>query len=90
MLSIRTATRFRKSYKKILKSGSFDRVKLEKVVDILSHEDKLPVNYKDHSLTGDMAGSRECHIEYNLLLIYKIEGENLLLADIGSHPELFG
>jgi mRNA interferase YafQ len=90
MLYIRTAARFRKSYKKILKSGSFDRTELEKVVEILSHEEKLPVNYKDHPLTGDMAGSRECHIEYNLLLIYRIEDENLILGNIGSHPELFG
>ena len=90
MLSVRIAVKFRKSLKKLLKSGSFDRKKLEKIIDTLLRGEKLTQNYQDHLLTGDMADYRECHIEFNLLLIYKIEDNNLVLVNIGSHPEMFG
>lgn len=83
-------SRFRKSLKKVSRSGSFDRIGLKKVVEILSSEKKLDKNYKDHSLSGDMICHRECHIEFDLLLIYRIEGDNLVLVNIGSHPDLFG
>lgn len=90
MLSIRTASRFKKALKKISKSGSFERVKLEQIIQTLSQEEKLDRSYQDHSLTGKMAEYRECHIEFDLLLIYKIEGGSLVLVNIGSHPDLFG
>jgi mRNA interferase YafQ len=60
------------------------------VVGLLSCEEKLNRKYQDHSLTGDMSGYRECHLEFDLLLIYKIEDANLVLVNIGNHPELFG
>ncbi|MFZ2167758.1 MAG: type II toxin-antitoxin system YafQ family toxin [Minisyncoccia bacterium] len=90
MLSIRTATKFRKSLKKLLKSGSFESKKLEEVVDLLSCEEKLDKNHKDHSLTGDMSDYRECHLEFDLLLIYKTEDDCLVLVNIGTHSDLFG
>lgn len=90
MLSIRTVARFRKSLKKISKSGSFDQEKLEDIIQTLSHEEKLDRSYQDHSLTGAMSAYRECHIEFDLLLIYKLERGILVLVNIGSHPDLFG
>ncbi|MBI4065628.1 type II toxin-antitoxin system YafQ family toxin [Candidatus Kaiserbacteria bacterium] len=90
MLSVRTAARFRKSLKKISRSGSFDKIRLEKIIDTLSHEEKLDRDCQDHALTADMSGYRECHLEFDLLLIYKVEDNNLVLVNIGSHPELFG
>lgn len=90
MLSIRTASRFKKSLKRISKSGSFDQIKLEQIIQALSQEEKLDQNYQDHSLTGKMVEYRECHIEFDLLLIYKIESCSLVLVNIGSHPDLFG
>ncbi|MFH1178189.1 MAG: type II toxin-antitoxin system YafQ family toxin [bacterium] len=90
MLSVRMTSRFRKSLKKVSGSGSFNRRGLKKVVETLSSEKKLDKNYKDHSLSGDMVYHRECHIEFDLLLIYRIEEDNLVLVNIGSHPELFG
>jgi len=90
MLSIQPTARFRKSLKKVSKSGSFEPATFNKIINALSCGEELPKNYKDHSLTGDMAGSRECHIEFNLLLIYRVEGGSLILANIGTHPELFG
>ena len=90
MLLVRTAARFRKSLKKISRSGSFDKMRLEKIINALSHEEKLGRDCQDHALTADMSGYRECHLEFNLLLIYKVEDDNLVLVNIGSHPELFG
>lgn len=90
MLSVRITVRFRKSLKRVSKSGSFDRMKLEKLVLMLSRGEKLGRNYRDHSLVGEMALYRECHIAFDLLLIYTIEADSLVLVNIGSHSELFG
>ena len=62
------------------------------VVSLLSASDKpLPAKYKDHKLSGDLAGYRECHIENDWLLIYKKEKDKLilLLTQTGSHSDLF-
>lgn len=90
MLSVRTASRFKKSLKRLSKSGSFDQKKLGGIIDTLSCGEKLDRTLKDHSLTSGMADYRECHVEFDLLLIYKIECGNLVLVNIGSHPDLFG
>jgi len=65
--------------------------KIEQTIDILANGQKLPLSYKDHSLNGELSKYRECHIKGDLLLIYKIEKENLILVlvDIGSHSQLF-
>lgn len=61
------------------------------VIDLLCSGNALPVKYRDHSLTGEYSGYRECHIRPDLLLIYKIEKKQivLVLVDIGSHPQFF-
>ena len=64
---------FRKSYKKLRRSGKFPREEVEKVVAILVRGENLQHKYQDHGLTGKMEGYRECHIRPDLLLIYKIE-----------------
>ena len=82
---------FKKDFKKLSKSGSFNNVRLGKVVDTLSEGRVLDRSYKDHELTGNLKGFRECHIENDLLLIYQKE-ENMLilvLIRIGSHSALF-
>lgn len=83
---------FKKSYKKLRRSGKFSRQNLETVVTILSKGQKLPEKYKDHGLMGSMEGYRECHIKPDLLLIYQIKKDILVLVliNVGSHSELFG
>jgi mRNA interferase YafQ len=51
----------------------------------------LPSNYKDHSLRGEYVELRECHIRADVLLVYKVEKDKmiLILAEIGSHSYLF-
>ena len=86
---IRT-TRFRKELKKMLKRGA-DIAKLETVVTILASGEPLPPQYHDHALTGDMAGTRDCHITPDWLLIYRINGNvlTLTLTRTGTHADLF-
>lgn len=61
------------------------------VVAILLVDHLLPEGNRDHALSGDWAGYRECHIKPDLLLIYrKPDPDTLRLARLGSHSELFG
>ena len=50
----------------------------------------LPAKYKDHPLSGDWQGFRDCHIKNDLLLIYRISGDILELARLNTHAEIFG
>ena len=61
------------------------------VVALLMSDQVLPGNIRDHALSGDWVGYRECHIKPDLLLIYrKPDAGTLRLARLGSHSELFG
>ena len=55
----------------------------------LQHDLPLPEKYKDHPLTGDWRGYRDCHIKNDLVLIYKIEDDLIKLARVNSHSEVF-
>ena len=72
-------SRFKKSLKKMLKRGK-DRTKIRTVVAMLAKGESLPPKYKDHPLIGDYAGSRDCHIENDWVLIYKIIDNILVLT----------
>jgi mRNA interferase YafQ len=83
--------KFQKSLKKVVESGYLkNREDAEKVVCLLKEGKKLPQKYKDHQLKGELKDYRECHIKGDLLLVYKIiENELVLvLVNIGSHSEL--
>jgi mRNA interferase YafQ len=90
MLKINYHTSFKKDIKKIKKRG-LDISKLEKVIEMLANEEILQAEYKDHSLHGKYQGYRECHIEPDWLLVYKIENDilTLTLAYTGTHSDLF-
>ncbi|MCQ2173466.1 MAG: type II toxin-antitoxin system YafQ family toxin [Bacteroidales bacterium] len=73
----------------MLKRGK-DIKKLTNVVLKLANGEQLPPQYKDHPLSGDLAGLRDCHIENDWVLLYEIK-DNLLilsLADTGTHSDL--
>lgn len=80
----------RRSAKLMQKRGK-DMRKLEKVIEIIASGKMLPEKYLDHPLSGNYKGYRECHIEPDWLLIYKIEDETLtlILLRTGSHSDLF-
>ncbi len=90
MLDIRYSSKFKKDYKTIIKRG-YNPQLLQDVLDILCNEQTLPEKYKDHWLTGNYQGYRECHITPDWLLIYKIEQDilTLTLTRTGTHSDLF-
>lgn len=90
MLKIRYHGRFKKDYKTLIKRG-YNIKLLEQIIEMLAKEQPLPIKNRDHNLTGDYIGFRECHITPDWLLIYKIEKEELILTLMrtGTHSDLF-
>ncbi len=83
---------FENSFKqdiKRLKKRSKDMEKLKAVIDKLLEGEELDLKYKDHALTGNWNDYRDCHIEPDWLLIYKITETELFLVRCGSHSDLF-
>lgn len=90
MLDIVLSSRFKKDLKQAGKRGC-NLGLLKEVVDTLAGMQPLPEKYHDHELSGEYAHFRECHIQPDWLLIYRIEeGELMLfLFRTGSHSDLF-
>ena len=88
--SIIFTTNFKKDYKLALKRG-YSADDMQKVIELLANDIVLPPKYKDHALTGNYNGYRECHIKPDWLLIYKKDEEALVLylTRTGSHSDLF-
>jgi len=63
--------------------------KLKEVIRALVAQESLDICYKDHVLTGNYSGRRECHIEPNWLLIYKLEEARIIFERTGTHSDLF-
>jgi mRNA interferase YafQ len=56
---------------------------------LLAEGSALPLRYKDHPLTGEWKHHRDCHLEPDWLLIYKIHGDDVYLVRTGTHSDLF-
>ena len=87
---IRPTSRFQRDLKRAAKRGYHTEL-LTAVIKKLADGVPLEQRYRDHALTGDYAGSRECHITPDWLLIYEIDGDTLLLYLVrtGTHSDLF-
>ena len=87
---IEMSSRFKKDYKLAKKRG-YNMSLQKEVIEILASGEELPEKYSDHPLSGDYKGSRECHIEPDWLLIYRIEKDLLVLGltRTGTHSDLF-
>lgn len=90
MLDLYFTARFKKDYKQMVKRGC-KRELFTEVVELLRRQLPLPEKNRDHSLSGDYAGYRECHLSPDWLLIYKVENFDLILvlARTGTHSDLF-
>lgn len=87
---VKYTSQFKKDLK-LAKKQNRDLDKLFDVINILADGGTLDARYRDHDLSGDYKGTRECHIEPDWLLIYEIR-ENvlvLMLYRLGTHSELF-
>ena len=88
--TVKPTAQFRKDYKRAVKRGLKIEL-LEEVVEMLAMGKTLPEKNRDHALSGDWAGHRECHIQPDWLLIYLIENDVLVLtlSRTGTHGDLF-
>ncbi|MBS5646614.1 MAG: type II toxin-antitoxin system YafQ family toxin [Lachnospiraceae bacterium] len=89
--TVKTTNQLKKDFKLAMKRGlNIDL--LETVIATLALGEPLPDKNKDHALTENWIGHRECHILPDWLLIYRIEEEVLILtlARSGTHSDLFG
>lgn len=89
-LTVRQTGRFRRELKKARKQGK-EMTAMDNVISLLQNCQPLPPKYKDHALTGNWEGYRECHLSPDWLLIYLIENDILVLTltRTGSHAEIF-
>lgn len=90
MYAVRPSTRFQKDLKRIQKRG-YDLALLTNVIKKLAAGEELPPKNRDHQLVGDYGGCRECHIAPDWLLVYEINGTELILylTRTGTHSDLF-
>ncbi len=88
---VKVTTQFKKDYKLAMKRG-LKITLLETIISMLARGEVLPEKNRDHALTGDWVGYRECHILPDWLLVYRIDGDVLVLtlARTGTHSDLFG
>lgn len=88
MLEVVYSSRFKRDLRQCAKR-QLDLTKLQTVIDTLRAPATLPAQNRDHDLTGNYSGFRECHVSPDWLLIYRVDGNALLLARTGSHSDLF-
>ena len=90
MYDVVASSRFKKDLKLAIKRG-LDISLLNEVVTTLQKGESLPAKNKDHALTGNYTGCRECHIQPDWLLVYQIYEDQLILflARTGTHSDLF-
>ena len=84
------SNQFRKDLRLAQKRG-YDINKIKEVLVLLANGEPLEAKHRDHSLTGNYSGYRECHIQPDWLLIYQIDNDRLilLLSRTGTHSDLF-
>jgi len=88
MLKLDFTTNFKKDLI-LAKKRNLDISSLNEVVGTLLQEIPLGEKYRDHKLSGDYIGHRECHIKPDWLLIYYVGNNTLVLTRTGTHSDLF-
>lgn len=91
MLDVVLSNQFKKDLKLAKKRG-YNLELMNNIVDMLARQETLPAKHRDHELSGNYAGFRECHhIQPDWLLVYRVEEEELFLflSRTGTHADLF-
>ncbi|MBK1619349.1 type II toxin-antitoxin system mRNA interferase toxin, RelE/StbE family [Lamprobacter modestohalophilus] len=89
MRSPRYTKRFQKDVERSKRRGQ-ETSKLKHVIELIVSEAPLPPRLRDHALVGNYVGRRECHIEPDWLLIYKLDDDKVVIFErTGSHSDLF-
>lgn len=93
MRTIERSSAFRRDYRRVKGTPRYSKkldLLISTVLTSLLEDQALPDNYRDHALSGDWKGYRECHLKPDLLLIYrKLDQHTVRLARLGSHNKLF-
>ncbi len=80
----------KKSFRKLLLNG-FDARILEVALEWIKANKTPPIDrYKDHPLSGNLKGWWDLHLKSDLILVYRVEGDDIYLLDIGTHNQVFG
>ena len=87
--TIKYTSQFKKDYK-LAKRRGLNLSLLKKIISQLANGVQLDEKYRDHDLSGDWKGHRECHIQPDWLLVYRIEDDvlTLTLSRTGTHSDL--
>ena len=88
MLDVRYSTKFKKDFR-ICVRRRYKYGNLQQAIDILRIPDTLPPKNADHNFSGNYTGYRECYVSPDWLLIYRQDGNELLLYRTGTHIDLF-
>lgn len=93
MRYIESSGAFRKQLKLMIRRGK-DEAEIKTVIVLLANDEQLPPKYRDHALTGNFTGFRDCHIQPDWLLIYQKQNSEdgrgiLRLEATGTHSDLF-
>ena len=81
-------TQFERDLRLLQRRGK-DIAKLRQVLMALINEESLPERYRDHPLKGNFSDRRECHVEPDWLLIYKLNNAEIIFERTGTHSDLF-
>ena len=87
-MNVAQTKQFKKDVKRMRKRGK-DLEKIKAVIDLLVAGEPLPPKNRDHKLGGNWIGRRDCHVEPDWILIYKLTEDELLLERTGTHADLF-
>jgi len=82
------SSQFKRDVKRLERRGK-NLGSLRIVLGLLVEGKPLPAEYKDHPLRGEFAGSRDCHVEPDWVLIYTIDGNDVRFERTGTHSDLF-
>jgi len=88
MLKLVTTNQFEKDFRRMMRRGK-DKEKILQVMQKLLNEERLQPAHRDHKLKGQLTGRRECHIEFDWLLIYIKEHDRIIFERTGAHSDLF-
>ena len=88
MFEVVFTTKFKKDYKIAKKRGK-DIKQLQELINLIAAGKPIPDKHRDHVLIGNYANRRECHINPDWLLIYKIIDNQVIFERTGSHSDLF-
>lgn len=91
MRTIKPGRQFDRDYRRERKGRHGPRLDelLRPIFDALTAEQPLAERYRDHAMTGNWRGHRDCHVRPDLVLIYRFASTDLIeLVRLGSHSDL--